>query len=315
MAKPSKEELLSCAQRGMTHLQVAEEYGVACRTVEKWISALGIGKEYKELKRAFLYPTQDKSGLCEKCHEPHDGNYGSGRFCGEQCARSFATLNLTEEQKSLRDQALQRGKITQNAAWDEWRKNEKINAIPSPRPAKRVSYEWSMEQRERASQRQKAIWTTSEYRAKMANRTTSDETRKKLSASAKKLMAEGKIFPWTTRGKGMRSYPETTWEQSLEDADINYEPEYLIRKRELDEGLAGHYFLDFLIVKNGVRVDLEIDGKQHLLADRKRSDAVRDELLTANGYIVYRIPWINPHHDNDAFQKQLSDFLDFYKSL
>lgn len=30
---------------------------------------------------------------CEKCSEEHDGSYGSGRFCGVKCAKSFSTYN------------------------------------------------------------------------------------------------------------------------------------------------------------------------------------------------------------------------------
>lgn len=29
--------------------------------------------------------------ICENCNEKHDGTYGRGRFCTEQCARSFST--------------------------------------------------------------------------------------------------------------------------------------------------------------------------------------------------------------------------------
>lgn len=30
---------------------------------------------------------------CEKCEIEHSGSYGSGRFCGSSCSRSFATAN------------------------------------------------------------------------------------------------------------------------------------------------------------------------------------------------------------------------------
>lgn len=49
------------------------------------------------------------------------------------------------------------------------------------------------------------------------------------------------------------------------------------------------YFLDFLIEKNGKKIDLEIDGKQHKYEDRKDHDKERDEYLTGLGYIVYRV--------------------------
>ena len=35
--------------------------------------------------------------ICEKCGCEHDGEYGSGRFCGKECARSFATWRRREE--------------------------------------------------------------------------------------------------------------------------------------------------------------------------------------------------------------------------
>lgn len=35
--------------------------------------------------------------LCEKCNKEHDGSYGSGRFCCQSCARSFASLTNRKE--------------------------------------------------------------------------------------------------------------------------------------------------------------------------------------------------------------------------
>jgi hypothetical protein len=35
----------------------------------------------------------------EKCGNEHDGNYGSGRFCSKNCARSFASNSRTAEIK------------------------------------------------------------------------------------------------------------------------------------------------------------------------------------------------------------------------
>jgi very-short-patch-repair endonuclease len=64
----------------------------------------------------------------------------------------------------------------------------------------------------------------------------------------------------------------------LDDHNITYVREDFSTKK---------YFLDFLIEKNGKKIDLEIDGKQH--KDRKDHDKERDEYLTDLGYIVYRI--------------------------
>ena len=35
--------------------------------------------------------------ICEKCNKPHDGTYGSDRFCSSKCARGFSTLAKREE--------------------------------------------------------------------------------------------------------------------------------------------------------------------------------------------------------------------------
>lgn len=34
---------------------------------------------------------EDEQKKCEVCGKQHDGSYGSGRFCGRKCARSFST--------------------------------------------------------------------------------------------------------------------------------------------------------------------------------------------------------------------------------
>jgi hypothetical protein len=33
---------------------------------------------------------------CEKCNQPHDGSYASGRFCSEKCSRGFSTSKNRE---------------------------------------------------------------------------------------------------------------------------------------------------------------------------------------------------------------------------
>ena len=35
--------------------------------------------------------------ICENCSLDHNGNYGSGRFCSEKCARGFASKEKREE--------------------------------------------------------------------------------------------------------------------------------------------------------------------------------------------------------------------------
>jgi len=35
--------------------------------------------------------------LCENCGNPHDGQYGSGRFCSSKCSRGFSTKEKRKE--------------------------------------------------------------------------------------------------------------------------------------------------------------------------------------------------------------------------
>jgi len=35
--------------------------------------------------------------VCENCFCGHDGSYGSGRFCSNKCAKSFATKDKRKE--------------------------------------------------------------------------------------------------------------------------------------------------------------------------------------------------------------------------
>jgi hypothetical protein len=35
--------------------------------------------------------------ICENCGINHEGNYGSGRFCNDKCAKSFSTKQKRKE--------------------------------------------------------------------------------------------------------------------------------------------------------------------------------------------------------------------------
>ena len=64
-------------------------------------------------------------------------------------------------------------------------------------------------------------------------------------------------------------------------------------------------------------LDLEIDGKQHKYEDRKKSDIERDNYLTNNNFIVYRIDWneINTQKGKEQMKDKIEKFLSFYNSL
>lgn len=104
---------------------------------------------------------------------------------------------------------------------------------------------------------------------------------------AQERVKNGTHKGWTSRN--IVSYPEKFWKGVLENNGIKYKFNAPIPKKLLGvENSGGFYFLDFLI---GGNIDLEIDGKQHGYDERIKSDIIRDELLTKNGFIVYRIAW------------------------
>ena len=117
-------------------------------------------------------------------------------------------------------------------------------------------------------------------------------------------MDEGRFVGWKTRN--IKSYAETFWHNVLQNNNIEYISEYFIDKK---------YFLDFYIIKNGVEIDLEIDGKQH--KSRKEHDKIRDEYITSKGIVVYRIDWneINSKKGSLMMKEKIDNFLDFYNNI
>ena len=109
---------------------------------------------------------------------------------------------------------------------------------------------------------------------------SSDAVKNAIRKTIEKKVANGTHSGWRTRN--ITSYAEKFWENVLNNNGINFIREDFSTKK---------YFLDFLIEKNGKKLDLEIDGKQHKREDRKRHDIERDAFLAQNGYIVYRIQW------------------------
>ena len=122
--------------------------------------------------------------------------------------------------------------------------------------------------------------------------------------TAKRVMDEGRFVGWKTRN--IKSYAETFWHNVLQNNNIEYISEYFIDKK---------YFLDFYIIKNGVEIDLEIDGKQH--KSRKEHDKIRDEYITSKGIVVYRIDWneINSKKGSLMMKEKIDNFLDFYNNI
>ena len=109
------------------------------------------------------------------------------------------------------------------------------------------------------------------------------------------------------KSRNIISYAERFWMNALDNNNIKYQKEY---------SLNGKYFLDFLLEKNGKKIDLEIDGKQHQYEERKIHDKKRDEYIISEGYIVYRISWnrISTKSGSLLMKEKIDKFLEFYNS-
>lgn len=126
---------------------------------------------------------------------------------------------------------------------------------------------------------------------------------KKTKALLKKIQQEriksGTHNGWKSRN--IISYPEKFWMKVLENNKISF----------IHEKPESRYFLDFFIQKDNLKIDLEIDGKQHTYADRKRSDKIRDKVLRKAGYLVYRVKWneINSKFGSIRMKCKINQFL------
>jgi very-short-patch-repair endonuclease len=142
-------------------------------------------------------------------------------------------------------------------------------------------------------------------------KTCSSECEKKLRSinskiSVNNLIKNGKHKGWIKRN--IISYAEKFWINVLDNNNIEYTKEYPL-KRENSQS----YFLDFYIELNNRKIDLEIDGKQHLFEDRKEHDKIRDEYIKAKGIEVYRIPWneINSENGKQLMKEKINNFLKY----
>jgi hypothetical protein len=75
----------------------------------------------------------------------------------------------------------------------------------------------------------------------------------------------------------------------------------------VDKGDGSHYELDLLWPAS--RLNVEIDGPQHLLPHQRSKDAARDRWLRARGYAVRRFPVERVDHDFPAIVAEIRGLL------
>lgn len=143
-------------------------------------------------------------------------------------------------------------------------------------------------------------------------RIVSNSAKENLRKAQLKLVSEGRHIGWKERN--VISYPEKFWQEVLKNNNIEYSFNHAVSKRSLGLNDNSNYFLDFLLAGN---IDLEIDGKQHKYKDRAESDKIRDELLKANGYNIYRIEWneVSTEKGKLLMKEKIVNFLNYYNTI
>ena len=66
---------------------------------------------------------------------------------------------------------------------------------------------------------------------------------------------------------------------------------------------VGPYTLDFVCIE--LKLDIEIDGKDHLTEEGLQSDAERDAYLKALGYTILRIPGFRVTQDPQSVRTEI----------
>ncbi len=263
--------------------------------VYKKISEKAKAKHYKEFIPYY----------CEKCGKLVKEKYASGRFCSRKCANSHI---LTQEQKLH----ISLG-VIKSIIKAETKKHKNI----------KIKFKYNIKQAKEKIEICNKICPICGKQYTGKNKTCSrecgqvhrikitgikEETRKKLSAAVQNRIKNGTHKGWTTRN--IESFAERFFKRVLENNNISYEFNKPIEKNKLGIQENGCYFLDFALSN---KIDLEIDGKQHKLEDRRAHDKIRDERLTNNGWKVYRIEWKSLPKNNEYIKNEIDKFLAWYQ--
>ena len=132
----------------------------------------------------------------------------------------------------------------------------------------------------------------------------------KVTKSINERVKNGTHKGWQSRN--ITSFPEKFFIKVLKNNNLfdKCKVNFKIKKKDLGLDEEGTYFLDFYFKDK--KIDLEIDGSQHSF--RKEHDMKRDEYVTKNDIIVYRIKWksINNDKGKKYIKNEINKFLDFY---
>lgn len=262
--------------------------------------------------------------ICKKCGKLHNGLYGSGKYCCEQCARSSSTENekewfkiqkcekCGEEYKRAKRCSIKKTFICKKCK-NEIIKKLKQNSI-SQRNIKekktvfKIKIPKTLVKPCSCSKCNKPINKTKSGLCRKCFELTPELVKQrtdKVAIILKQQVLNGTHKGWVSRDKVNISYPEKFFMQVLQNNNISYIHELRVDK----------YFIDFAIEHK--MIALEIDGKQHEWKERKEKDQEKDKKLTECGWKVYRIKWksINKEEGKQYIKSEIENFLTFYNDI
>ena len=114
-------------------------------------------------------------------------------------------------------------------------------------------------------------------------------------------IANGTHNGFSGKGEIIEGY----WERELIKRRVDIERNFSVNCDDIKNN--NHFYrLDFLV--NNI-VDLEIDGDCFHSGNISEKDSIREKFLNKIGYIVYRVPYINPKRRYKAFLNQVDSFM------
>jgi hypothetical protein len=233
--------------------------------------------------------------------------YKAAAFCSEKCARSFSTKNEIKQEIykpcKICNELVLVNKRSSIVACNKHKQNRRDSKNKRCKDCEAPIYN-----RNKSGYCEKC-WPK--------HRFESEGSRLKLSIAVNERIANRAHKGWQSRN--IVSYPEQFFIGVLKNNNLekgrDYGFNYPLPKSKLGLSSCANYFLDFYF--EDVKLDLEIDGKQHEYEDRIVSDKNRDTLLKDNGYTVYRIKWKNINNDDGKayIKEEIDKFFSFYINI
>lgn len=295
------EKVKSFSEAARKYLNVSYYNGRIRKQLIKYFDENGI-----DIAKVIKDNSEIKPAKCLQCGEEFIPKYKGNVFCSTSCAAKYNNARkgpVSYETRKKTSESLLKFHYGEN--WQEEIANRKVITYKKKNGDERKFNISTIPNHicktcgnEFFSRKKDAKYCSPECRG------NDSELNEHLRKIQNEKVKNGTHIGWKSRN--IESYPENFWKKVLDNNSIKYIREDFSTKK---------YFLDFLIEKNGTKIDLEIDGKQHKY--RKEHDVERDKFLDDNGFKVYRVKWnsINNEKGKKEMKEKIDAFIDFYKSL